>query len=1810
MPVNTLTAIDATPTLVARSGNPGTPSFRSDGAPNAIRLGNGAIVYDRARTTFDEPATLQIQAADGSIVVISLEVFSTTLTYGEGEDSYSVTVTLDRETAQMAIEPYGENGFIVVRCSGGFAIVEIFEEIDGNYERIDDGLSFINLTSNETDTSFSSYNEDFGGQSVNLSTDPSGAITIAIQTGPVGEIGYGPTLISLFRLGSPAIVTLNPNLPTYIGTTDTLSVYNELGAPVYDPSNTEDPGNPNLVQQTLSDVVVDADGNTTVFWLQTGTQPGTPYDQPRIFVQRFGPTGVELLQPTPLDGLISPDTITSALSVTVLDNGNFALVWVQDEPFASGAFGVVTRVAPPLIITAIIDDASLALIGEPQTANVTLAVFEGIEVFDVANTPTPEITATFGSGYVISWETFSGTVPINGRNGNIVDIFARVFDQNGAPISDETYVGTSQATLFYGSEMTVFDDGRILFTWSEQDLTSNFQTINPETYQRLFQGPFASNDIIFTGGSVAENSAAGVAVATATGTFVSAQAITYSLIDNAGGRFTINPTTGEITVAANAQLNFEATPTYSITARITSATGQTYDETFTINVTDVNEAPVVVSVPTNVDFAEDTGAISFTLPANSFADPDAGDALSYTVSGLPSWLSFTSSTLTFAGTAPADFNGQITMTIVATDTAGLSTTTTQILLINPINDAPVVTTLLTDESSAEDSAVSFTLPAGSFTDVDNAALSYTTSALPSWLSFDAATRSFTGTPPANFTGNVDITVSASDGSLTVSDTFTLAITPVNDAPTVTTPLSGVSVPANTAINVAVPASTFADIDGDTLSLTATLGNGDPLPSWLTFDAATRTLSGTPPIGFTSDVIVTVRATDPSGLSITSNFTIDILQPSNIAPTLANSSVGGNEDTAITGTLIASDPDSAVLTYSVGTGPTNGTLVLSANGSYVYTPNANYNGSDSFTVIANDGQLSSSPATVSVTVNAVNDAPTTTALTLDAILEDTTALISDTDILAGVVDVDGNTLTVVNITASSGSLGPNVGGIRLFTPTANSTAPVTFNATISDGTTTIVRTVNLPITAVNDAPVIQSVNASVAEDTTLNSAIVAFDPDSTGLTYTLVSSTSNGTLTFNSNGTYSYVPWADYNGIDTFVVRASDGIASSANTTFSILVTPVNDAPRIIGTPASFTVDEDSQLRFSFDPRLYIRDPEDGTQSPPMLYTLTGLPSWLTRDPATGGGFAVSPLVGDYVGTPTNDQVGTYTITLNGIDSQGLTVSTSFTVTVNPVNDAPVGTASTATGNEDTSISGTVSATDVDSAALTYALGAGPTNGALVFNANGTYVYTPNANYNGTDSFTFRASDGSLTSALTTVTLTVAAVNDAPVAANGTASGNEDSVITGTLAATDVDSAALTYSLVTAPTNGTVTINTNGTYNYTPNANYNGTDSFTFRASDGSLNSIGIVSLTVDPVNDAPNTLTLASGGSVAENAANGTAVAQLAATDPDTGSVLTYSLTNDAGGRFAINATTGAVTVANGALLNFETATSHALVARVTDQGGLTRDLNLTIAITDVAEGGVPINGTNGSNTINGTVGNDVINALGGSDTVNAGGGNDIVNGGSGNDELNGQAGDDQLFGGSGVDELNGGSGNDLLDGGDDTDILDGGAGNDTLLGGAGRDYLDGGSGNDILDGGSGFDVLQGGSGNDILFGGAGADFMSGGNGQDIFRFTSIADSPRASGFVGLFGRDTIVDFNANNGPNHDIIDLSGIDANTNISGDQAFTYIGNAAFSRVAGQLRYNNNILSGDVDGDGVADFEIQLYLENPPAGPNPLDPTDFIL
>jgi uncharacterized repeat protein (TIGR03803 family)/VCBS repeat-containing protein len=273
----------------------------------------------------------------------------------------------------------------------------------------------------------------------------------------------------------------------------------------------------------------------------------------------------------------------------------------------------------------------------------------------------------------------------------------------------------------------------------------------------------------------------------------------------------------------------------------------------------------------------------------------------------------------------------------------------------------------------------------------------------------------------------------------------------------------------------------------------------------------------------------------------------------------------------------------------------------------------------------------------------------------------------------------------------------------------------------------------------------------------------------------------------------------------------------------------------------------------------------------------------------GSATIINAATGAFSYTPQANVTGTDTFTFRANNGSVDTNVATITVTIEPVNDAPVaedGTASTAPG---VAVNGQLAAADVDGPALTFAIVAGGSKGtAQVINpATGAYTYTPQATASGTDTFTFKANDGSLDSNTATVTVTFSG-NGAPVAADSTMSTNEDKSTSGRLVATDTERQALTFAIVANGAKGvaTITNDSTGRVTYAPNANANGSDTFTFKVNDGTSDSnVAVVTVTITSVPDSP----------VAENAsytvtAGTTLLGQLIATDGD-GDAVTYAIT-------------------------------------------------------------------------------------------------------------------------------------------------------------------------------------------------------------------------------------------------------------------------------------------------------------------------------
>ncbi len=493
--------------------------------------------------------------------------------------------------------------------------------------------------------------------------------------------------------------------------------------------------------------------------------------------------------------------------------------------------------------------------------------------------------------------------------------------------------------------------------------------------------------------------------------------------------------------------------------------------------------------------------------------------------------------------------------------------------------------------------------------------------------------------------------------------------------------------------------------------TITAGEGTTL-SW-TDASADATLTLTPDIGnVTGQTSVTVSPTETTEYTLTvsnsagSNqykLTVtvkpkDTPAPTNRAPVSESVTKSTQEGTAVTVQLSSSDPDGDRLRYSVVAEPQNGSLsgLNPDTGEITYTPNANFNGADTFTFSVSDGKLSSAVATVTINVTAVNDAPIANAQTRST-PEEAPVVVT----LSG-SDPEGAGLEyVVTREPNHGTLGalePTTHKVT-YTPAQDYNGTDSFTFVVSDGELTSAEaTVIVKVGVVNDQPVAKAQSVSLDEDNAKAITLTAQDADNDALTYAVVKQPEHGKLSGLNVGTgkLTYTPNKDYNGADSFTFKANDGTEDSEVQTVSLTINPVNDAPVIAGSDSvSVTMSEDG-------------------------------------------------------------------------------VPTAFALTLN--------------------------ASDVDSSTLTWSIGSGAAHGTASVSGTGAskdVTYSPDADYNGSDKFVVKVVDGNGGEDTITVNVTIEAVNDKP-----TAKTIPDQNYTFSLDLkdyfSDIDKENLTYSYVATP----------------------------------------------------------------------------------------------------------------------------------------------------------------------------------------------------------------------------------------------------------------------------------------------------------------------------------------------------------------------------------------------------------------------------
>ncbi|KZC47047.1 RTX toxin, partial [Vibrio alginolyticus] len=896
----------------------------------------------------------------------------------------------------------------------------------------------------------------------------------------------------------------------------------------------------------------------------------------------------------------------------------------------------------------------------------------------------------------------------------------------------------------------------------------------------------------------------------------------------ANGTVSVNPD-GSVTYTPNDNYHGADSFTYIVTSG-----GVSESTTVNVDVTPVNDAPVATNDTAITD--EDTPVTIDVLPNDTDIDGDTLSIQSASVPEAQGKVEIVDGKLVF--TPAENFNGDAEITYTITD-GSLTDQAKVAVTVNPVNDAPTIKVdaveSITEDAVSTDTVVATLEVADTDTPEEQLTVSLENNSNGYFaLVGDEVKLTQAGVDAVNNDelNLKDLTISASvsDGvNPTVSDSDSLIVNRVNDAPTVDNVISDQVLAEDFTIYTIDLNDAFKDSDS-ALNFSVS-GNNNVLVS---IENGIATIS--PTADWNGSEALTFTATDPSGESVsqTVNFTV-----APVADIVADKATVV-EDTPTIIKVLENDTfegDDKVVSLDTNNGPANGTVSVNPDGSVTYTPNDNFHGVDSFTYIVTSGGVSES-TTVNVDVTPVNDAPVAkddTAVTD----EDTPVTI---DVLPNDTDIDGDTLSIdsASVPSEQGTV-EIVDGKLVFTPTENFHGDAEITYTITDGALTDQATVNVTVNAVNDTPVVESniADQTLAEDFTpysidLNTAFSDVDNVDGELSFS-VSGNSNIQVAI-VNGIATFTPTADWNGSEILTFTATDPSGESVSQTVNFTVAPVAD---IVADNATVVEDTSTIIK------VLGNDTFEGSDKVVSLDTNNG--------PANGT-VSVNP-DGSVTYTPNDNFHGTDSFTYI-VTSGGVSESTTVNVDVTPVNDAPVAKDDAATTQEDTAV--TIDAlpndTDIDGDKLSIESASVPETQGTVEIVDGKLVFTPAENFHGDAEITYTVTDGALTDQAT-VNVTVNAVNDTPVVESNIADQTlaEDFTpysIDLNTAFSDVDNAdgELTFS-VSGNSNIQVAI-VNGIATFTPTADWNGSETLTFTATDPSGESVSqTVNFTVAPVAD-------------------------------------------------------------------------------------------------------------------------------------------------------------------------------------------------------------------------------------------------------------------------------------------------------------------------------------------------------------------------
>ncbi len=933
---------------------------------------------------------------------------------------------------------------------------------------------------------------------------------------------------------------------------------------------------------------------------------------------------------------------------------------------------------------------------------------------------------------------------------------------------------------------------------------------------------------------------------------------------------------GIATISPTADWNGSETLTFTAT----DPSGESISQTVNFTV-----APVADIVADKATVVEDTSTVIKVLGNDTFEDD--GKVVSLDTNNGPANGTVSVNPDGSVTYTPNDnYHGTDSFTYIVTS-GGVSESTTVTVNVTPVNDAPVAKDDIA--TTQEDTAVTIdVLP--NDTDVDGDKLSIQSASVPEAQGkVEIVDGKLVFTPAENFNGDAEITYTVTDGELTDAAKVTVTVNPVNDAPTIKVDAVESITEDAVSTDTVVATLTVRDTDTPEDQLTVSLENNSNGYFVLVGDEVKLTQAGVDAVN--NDELnlkdLTISASVSDGVNPTANDSDSlIVNRVNDAPTVENAiadQVLSEDFDAYTIDLneVFKDSDSS-LEFSVSG---NDNIQISiVSGVATITPTADWNGKETITFTVKDSSGESVSQTVDFTVAPVVD-----------IEADSADVVEDTPTIMNVLgnDTFESTDKVVSLDADNGPKNGTVivnnDGTVTYTPDDNYVGKDTFTYVVTSGGVSESTTVEVNVTPVNDAPVAKDDIATTQEDTAVTIDVLSNDTDVDGDKLSLQSASvpeAQGKVEI-VDGKLVFTPAENFNGDAEITYTLTDG-ALTDQATVKVTVNAVNDTPVVESNIADQALAEDF-TPYTIDLNTAFSDVDnvDGE----LTFSVSG-----------NSNIQVAIVNGIATITPTADWNGSEALTFTATDPSGESVSQTVNFTVAPVADI---VADKATVVEDTPTIIKVLGNDTfegDDQVVSLDTNNGPANGTVSVNPDGSVTYTPNDNYHGTDSFTYIITSGGVSES-TTVSVDVTPVNDAPVAKDDIATTQEDTAVTIDVLPndSDVDGDKLSIESASVPKEqGTVEV-VNGKLVFTPAENFNGDAEITYTVTDGQLTDEAKVTVTVNPVNDAP-TIKVDAVESITEDAVSiDTVVAALTVRDTDTPEdQLAVSLENNSNGYFVL----------------------------------------------------------------------------------------------------------------------------------------------------------------------------------------------------------------------------------------------------------------------------------------------------------------------